>query len=57
MPMFTVSGRYETDRGTESFERDIEAENESVAREHTFAEFGSHHGLKRSRIDIETVEQ
>jgi large subunit ribosomal protein LX len=57
MPTYTVAGRFETGRGTESFERSVEAVNESVAREHTYAEFGSQHGLKRNRIDIETVEQ
>jgi len=55
MTEFTVSGRWDARDGWESFEKEIEAENEDVAREHTYAEFGSKHGLKRQQIEIEEV--
>lgn len=56
MTEYTVRGRWKTPSGWQSFETAIEAENENVAREHTFAEFGSRHGLKRPHIDIEEVQ-
>lgn len=57
MSEFTVSGRFQTRGGWQRFERTIDAHNESVAIEHTYAEFGSKHGLKRTQIDIEGVAQ
>ena len=33
----------------------VDAPNEDVAREHTFAEFGSKHGLKRTQVEIDEV--
>jgi large subunit ribosomal protein LX len=57
MTEFTVSGRWQARDGWENFEKGIEAENEDVAREHTFAEFGSKHGLKRTQVEIDEVAQ
>jgi len=57
MTEFTVSGRWQARDGWESFEKEIEAENENVATEHTYAEFGSKHGLKRTQVEIEEVAQ
>lgn len=57
MSEFTVSGRFQTPRGQQQFERTVSAENESVAIEHTYADFGSEHGLKRTQVDIEGVSQ
>ena len=34
----------------------IDAENESVGEEHTYANFGSKHGLKRTQADVSEVE-
>jgi large subunit ribosomal protein LX len=56
MSEFTVSGHWQARDGWQSFEKSIEAENEDVAREHTFAEFGSKHGLKRTQVEIEGVD-
>ncbi|WP_136717449.1 50S ribosomal protein L18Ae [Halorientalis salina] len=57
MTEFTVSGRWQARDGWETFEKDIEAENEDVATEHTYTEFGSKHGLKRTQVEIEEVAQ
>ena len=55
MTEFTVRGRFQARDGWLSFERSVEADSESLAEEHTLAEFGSEHGLKRSQIEIEEV--
>jgi large subunit ribosomal protein LX len=57
MSEYTVTGRWQTPDGWEVFEKDIEAENEDVAVEHTYADFGSKHGLKRTQVEIEEVAQ
>lgn len=56
MSEFTIRGTFTTHRGESAFETTIEAENEDVAREHTFANFGGRHGLKRQQVEIEEVE-
>lgn len=55
MSEFTVSGTFEARDGAQAFERSIDAENESVAREHVLSQFGAEHNLKRSNIDISEV--
>ena len=55
MSEFTVSGSWQARDGWQSFEKEIEAENEDVAVEHTYAEFGSRHGLERTQLEIEEV--
>lgn len=55
MAQFVVSGRFQTREGKQSFERTLEAENESVAQEHVFSQFGSEHGLKRTQVEIKDV--
>lgn len=57
MSEFIVSGRFQSRGGYQQFERAVSAENESVAIEHTYAEFGSEHGLKRTQVEIEEVSQ
>ncbi|WP_135663928.1 50S ribosomal protein L18Ae [Halorhabdus rudnickae] len=56
MSEFTVTGSFQARDGWQSFEKQIEAENENVAEEHILAEFGSRHGLKRTQVDIEGVD-
>jgi large subunit ribosomal protein LX len=56
MSTFTVRGSFQGRDGWEQFEKDVEAENENVAEERTFADFGSKHGLKRTQIEIEEVQ-
>ncbi|WP_330630974.1 50S ribosomal protein L18Ae [Halocatena halophila] len=57
MSTFTVSGRFQTRDGWQTFERTLVAPNESVAKEHTYANFGSEHGLKRTQVSIDGVAQ
>lgn len=56
MSEFTVTGTFQARDGWQSFEKQIEAENEDVAEEYVFSEFGSRHGLKRTQIEIEGVD-
>ena len=56
MSEFTVTGQWKARDGWQSFEKTIDAVNEDVAREHTLAEFGSKHGLKRTQVDIEGID-
>jgi large subunit ribosomal protein LX len=56
MSEFTVSGRWQARDGWQSFEKELDAENEDVAREHVLAEFGSKHGLNRTQVEIEGVD-
>jgi large subunit ribosomal protein LX len=55
MSEYTVTGRWQARDGWQPFEKTIDAENEDVAREHTLAEFGSKHGLKRTQVEIAGV--
>jgi large subunit ribosomal protein LX len=55
MENYTVSGRWHARDGWQSFEKQLEAENEDVAVEHVYANFGSKHGLRRTQVDIEEV--
>lgn len=57
MSQFTVTGRFKSRDGYSAFETAIEAENEDVAREHVLSQLGSRHGLKRTQIDLEGVEE
>jgi len=57
MSEFTVRGRWQARDGWQSFEKELEADNEAVAKEHTYAEFGSKHGLTRPQVEIEEVAQ
>lgn len=55
MNQFTVTGQFKDRDGYSEFETSIEAENESVAREHVLSQLGSRHGVKRTQIDLEEV--
>lgn len=57
MTEYTVTGRWKTPNGWQTFETELAAENEDVAVEHVYASFGSRHGLKRTQIDIEEVAE
>ncbi len=56
MSEYTVVGRYRARDGWQAFEIAQDAENEDVAVEHTYAEIGSSHGLRRTQVEIEGVE-
>jgi large subunit ribosomal protein LX len=55
MSDYTISGQWKARDGWQTFEKQIEAENEDVAVEHVYADFGSKHGLKRTQIEVEEV--
>jgi len=55
MSEFTVAGSFQSRDGWQRFETVVEANNESVAEERAYAEFGSQHNLKRPQIRIEEV--
>jgi large subunit ribosomal protein LX len=55
MSVFTVSGRYQARDGWQQFEIDVDAPNETVARERVYADLGSQHALKRTQIDLGQV--
>jgi large subunit ribosomal protein LX len=55
MSQFTIRGEFAGRTGPRSFTREIDAENEHVAREHILSQFGSEHGLKRTQITIQEV--
>lgn len=57
MSEFTVRGRYQARDGWKEFESSIEAVNENVAEEHTYTNFGGRHGLKRTQVEVEEVEE
>lgn len=57
MSTFTVRGSFQARDGPQSFETEIEAPNEDVAVDRTYATFGSKHGLKRTQVNIDEVAQ
>ena len=56
MSTFTVQGTFQARDGPQSFEKEIEAPNEDVATDRTYAAFGSEHGLKRTQVEITEVQ-
>jgi large subunit ribosomal protein LX len=57
MSEFTVTGRYRARDGWQTFTKTIEAPNEDVAREHAYSQVGSQHGVKRTQVELEAVEE
>ena len=57
MSEYTVTGRWKARDGWQAFEKQMEAENENVAVERTYADFGSKHGLKRPQVEVDEVTQ
>ncbi len=56
MSEFTVRGRFPARYGEQAFETTIEAPNSDVAIERVYANVGSQHGLKRTQIAIDGVD-
>ena len=52
---FNVSGKIMLGKEERPFAKKIEAASENAAKEKTYALFGSHNGVKRTRIKIEKV--
>ncbi|MFB6163200.1 MAG: 50S ribosomal protein L18Ae [Halococcoides sp.] len=57
MGTYTVAGTYEDRAGDRSFETAIDAPNEEVATERAYATMGSRHGLKRTEMTVDSVEE
>jgi len=55
MSSYTVSGRFQSRDGYQPFTKEIDAENESLARERIYTNVGSQHGRKRTQIEIDEV--
>lgn len=55
MTEFTASGKVRQGGNLQSFERTVEAESESHARELLYSQLCSEHSIKRSRIEIEEI--
>jgi large subunit ribosomal protein LX len=55
MSEYTVSGRFQARDGWQEFETSVEAPNEDVARERTYANIGSRHGKKRTQVELGEV--
>ena len=55
MSQFTIRGEFDGRTGPRTFTKEIEAQNENVAREHILSQFGSEHGLKRTQVTIKDV--
>ena len=56
MSEFTIRGQFQTRDGWQEFETSVDADNEDVARERAYANFGGRHGLKRTQVDVQEVE-
>lgn len=57
MPKYVFNGEIKQGRGTQKFEREVEADSESHAREKLFSALCSEHSIKRTKIDIESSEE
>ena len=57
MTVYTFSGEINLGRSTHGFEKDVEGESESHAKENLYAELGSEHSISRGKISIEDVEE
>ena len=55
MTTYTVSGRFQSRDSYQDFTKEIEAENESLARERLYTVVGSQHNRKRAQIEIDEV--
>lgn len=57
MNQFAVDGQFRTRGGYQEFTKTVSAPNPEVARERVYSRLGSEHGLKRTRIDLDAVEE
>lgn len=57
MSTYTVKGTLRAGRGEQSFEREVDASSEEHAQETVFSQLGSEHGVARSHIAVDTVEE
>ncbi|PSQ43380.1 50S ribosomal protein L18a [Halobacteriales archaeon SW_7_68_16] len=55
MSEYEVHGRFQSRDGWQRFERTVEAPNENVAKERTYATVGSQHARNRRQIEIDEI--
>ncbi|MDY6765743.1 MAG: 50S ribosomal protein L18Ae [Candidatus Nanohaloarchaea archaeon] len=54
---YTVTGSIELGREVQEFERDVEAESESHARDVAYAQLTAEHSISRANVEIDEVRQ
>jgi len=57
MSKYRFTGEIKQGRGVQGFEREIEADSLSHAKEKLFSTLCSEHSIKRTKIDIEEEEE
>lgn len=57
MSIFRIKGTFLMGSRNQHFTKEIIADTEDQAREHTLCIIGSKHGTKRTRIDLQSVEE
>lgn len=57
MAKFLVSGKIGRGKAAKPFEKSVEASSEKLAREICLSLFGSNAGIKRSAVEITSVEK
>lgn len=57
MTEYSFSGAIQQGRQENPFQRNISAESKEYAEDILYAELGSEHGVTRSKITIENVEE
>lgn len=57
MKNFVVKGTFKAGHSWEKFTKNVESQNEKNAREKVYSVFGSKHGIKRSLINIDAVNE
>lgn len=53
---YTVKGTVRLGRGTQPFERTVDASSEDHARESVLSQLGSEHSISRAQITIDSIE-
>ncbi len=54
---YIIKGTAEVGRETLPFEKEVEAESKKHAREIIYSIYGSKHGINRSKVNIEKIEE
>ncbi|MDY6779339.1 MAG: 50S ribosomal protein L18Ae [Halobacteria archaeon] len=54
---YVVTGTFYPGGDEREFTKRVEADNEDVARERVYTDLGSKHRLKRTQIEVESVEE
>lgn len=57
MSIFRIKGTFKMGSRNQIFTKEIIADTEDQAREHTLSIIGSKHGTKRAKIDLQSIEE